>query len=104
MGLIYEALFQNGKKYIGQTTKTLDVRIKQHISKSKNANSHQLFSNAIKKYGKDSIEWTILAKDIDTLIELNNTEQFYISFYNTFHGRGYNMTSGGDGVKAQFYT
>jgi group I intron endonuclease len=89
----------NGKKYIGYTTKTLDERIKSHLSKSKySTNKHYfyLFKNAIRKYGINSFEWDILV-NCSSIDECSNWEKFYIKEFNTISPHGYNLTEGGNG-------
>lgn len=59
-GIVYCALnIVNGKRYIGQTTRDLDKRKKEHISLSKNG-SKFAFHLAINKYGEDVFEWSII--------------------------------------------
>ena len=55
-GFIYCISFPNGKKYIGQTTKLVEERIKEHIIVSK-TDAQYLLSKAIRKYGEISIEY-----------------------------------------------
>jgi group I intron endonuclease len=83
----------NGKVYIGITGKSLHKRIISHKSRAKFGNNY--FHNAIRKYGVDKFEWSVLC-ECSNRQELNKMERVYISNY-----RGsfelYNMTSGGDG-------
>jgi hypothetical protein len=103
-GFIYCISFPNGKKYIGQTTKLVEERIKEHIIVSK-TDAQYLLSKAIRKYGENSIEY----KAIDNACnrdELNQLEIQHIISYNTHYlkGHGYNMTDGGEGVKGYIHT
>jgi len=103
-GFIYCISFPNGKIYIGQTTKLVEKRIKEHIIVSK-TDAQYLLSKAIRKYGENSIEY----KAIDNACnrdELNQLEIQYIIFYNTHYlkGHGYNMTDGGEGVSGYIHT
>ena len=97
MGLIYKATFSNGKSYIGQTTQTLQKRKQQHKDKSKLNNN--AFYHAIKKYGWNDITWEVIEDNIETREQLNEREQYWISFYNTYK-KGYNSTTGGDNFTA----
>lgn len=98
MGLIYQAYFKtNGKSYIGQTSRNnLEDRKKEHLQASKD--KPYLFYNAIRKYGWNDIEWSVLEECNNE--ELNEKEIFYIKKYNTYIGfnncNGYNMTERGD--------
>ena len=91
MGIIYCITNTlNGKKYIGQTTKTLEKRWISHKSESKKHENK--FYRAIRKYGFEY--WT---KEIIEEIEndlLNEREQYWISHFDTMN-IGYNLRSGG---------
>lgn len=81
----------NKKSYIGQS-KHIKLRWRQHIRGLENS----VISVAIKKYGEENFNFEILEQcSID---ELNDREIYYIDKFKTY-GKGYNMTTGGDGVK-----
>lgn len=96
--IIYEAINKiNGKKYIGQTSKKLEERIKGHIKQSKSENIHY-FQRAIRKYGVENFEWRIICQ-CSSLEEANELEMFYIAKHETSNPeKGYNETVGGSGV------
>lgn len=81
----------NGKKYVGQTTKSLEDRFKDHCSKRK---TKMYIQKAILKYGKNNFRIELL-EEVSTIEELNRREQFYISHLNTLEPNGYNLTTGG---------
>jgi len=88
---------ENGKKYIGQTTRELDVRFKEHCGTSKTSVSPKL-KNAIKKYGKDCFVMDPLwESESCSQEELDLKEIELIAQYNTLSPNGYNLTSGGSG-------
>ena len=98
-GIIYRATnLINNKVYIGQTTSTLDQRIKQHYAKR---NDGSYFHNALKKYGVDGFSWEIIdqAENEEELIE---KEIYWIAYYESFidKSKGYNSTSGGETSKS----
>jgi group I intron endonuclease len=96
-GIVYKATNKvNGKMYIGQTTYSLNVRIKEHLRSVRRKKSKYYFHKAIKKYGIDNFDWEIIVK-CNSLEELNRAEIETIKKYNTFGG-GYNLTKGGEGV------
>ena len=66
----------NGKIYIGQTVRTLEERLKEHIRKNKT-----IIDKALNKYGVDNFEIEILHKCND-VNELNEKEIYYINLYN----------------------
>ncbi len=86
----------NHKCYIGQTTRLLYIRIKQHFNHSKDLSSLVLY-RSFKKYGNDNFEWDMICECI-TKKELNEMEFHYIKQYHSHISEyGYNMTWGGDG-------
>lgn len=102
MGLIYMRTSPSGKHYIGQTTKTEEQRWQEHCYEAFNENAHNYNSKlnkAIRKYGPDSFCSTILENCTDE--QMNEKEQYWINFYNSYQ-EGYNSTLGGDG--GQKYT
>ena len=95
--VIYLATNQeNGKVYVGQTTRTLPIRMKQHISRARGGDDH-CFARALLKYGLDGFDWEII-RECDTIEALNKLEQYYISILDsTKKEYGYNRTEGGMG-------
>lgn len=83
----------NGKKYVGQTTKTIIRRWREHNWKSSGCVT--LF-RAIQKYGTDNFTIELL-QECDSMEELNQAEQEWISKLNTMSPNGYNLRPGGDG-------
>lgn len=87
----------NGKIYVGQTIKTLEIRKKEHLNTSKNIKKikNRYFYYALNKYGFDLFEWSIIdtAENQD---ELNNKEKYWINKLYSLVPNGYNMTTGGE--------
>jgi group I intron endonuclease len=82
----------NNKKYIGQS---IDLKKRRSYFRETGIYSGKVFQNAIKKYGVDNFQYTILTHCKKE--ELNYFEKFYISRLKTNDRRyGYNLTSGGD--------
>ncbi len=108
--IIYKATNKiNGKSYIGQTICGLENRKYQHIKSAEyNNNANNIFHNAIKKYGPDAFEWEIVAEGFPYLF-IDTFEKYWINYYDTYNGDGYNMTKGGNkpprlcGEKNGFY-
>ena len=82
----------NGKRYIGQTIYSLEVRIKSHFKCADKGVDRKLY-RAIRKYGKHNFDYFILC-ECSNVQELNIKEAYYIGLYDTFR-HGYNMTKGG---------
>lgn len=91
----------NMKSYIGQTTRSINVRIAEH---KKRAKSHTMDSpflyQDIRNYGFDIFNVYEVEKIVaDTLGELhallNEKEIYYISNYNSIYPNGYNILKGG---------
>lgn len=97
-GLIYMRTSPSGKSYIGQTVQSEEKRWKQHCNNAFNPSSplyNNTLSRAIRKYGKDNFQVTILKNDIPK-VKLNYYEEYYIKLYDTYQN-GYNSSMGGEG-------
>lgn len=93
--IIYSATNKlNGKKYIGQTSQTLNARIRHHLRSAELKRYGTYFHRALLKYGSNSFEWEII--EICNSREANKKEKYYIYKFDTFVN-GYNMTLGGMG-------
>lgn len=101
MGLIYMKISPSGGKYIGQTIQTESKRWIQHVHEASdlsNRNANTILNNAIRKYGANNFQ-TIILEDNLSQDQLNEREQYWIKYYNTFYldnSSGYNMTRGGN--------
>lgn len=99
MSLVYKITNKlNNKSYIGKTGYSFDKRKADHL---KNARKNTGFAihAAIKKYGEENFLWEIIEDNIIDEITLNQKEEYYIAFYESFGPKGYNMTAGGEGQK-----
>ena len=86
----------NNKSYIGQTSKSILERWKQHIydsKKDKHIQNRSLYFD-INKYGPDIFSIIEIEKCLDE--DAYNGEIYWINYYNTFKD-GYNNTYGGEG-------
>ena len=92
-GIIYEIEnIINHKIYIGQTTRTLEERFKEH------RNKNFPIGKAIRKYGEKIFVKVILA-ECETQEQLNELEIYWITKLNCKAPNGYNLTDGGEGSK-----
>ncbi len=89
MGFIYIITSPSGKSYIGQTTRSVEKRIKEHFKCSGHC---ILLENALKKYGDAMITETLF--EIDNSM-LNTYETQLIELYGTLEPYGYNIRTGG---------
>ena len=87
----------NNKIYVGQTTISLEKRIKNHIRESKK-NTNRPFLNSLKKYGIDNFLFEII-DSANNLEELNDKEIYWINKLNSLCPNGYNITGGGQGKR-----
>ena len=101
-GIIYKATcVTNGKSYIGKTIADFEWYKEQHLRAAMGLvdRGTRLFYKAVRKFGPENFEWTILEEAPIEL--LNDLEKHYIEMFKTYIGfedcRGYNMTPGGDG-------
>jgi len=88
----------NEKVYIGYTHKSLEKRMIEHRSCSKNG-SYYLLHKALQKYGEDNFSWEIIFESKDKEHVLGKMESYFIKEHNSYFetGYGYNMTHGGQG-------
>lgn len=86
------------KYYIGQTTRSLNVRVKEHLKQSEKIGKNH-FHNALHKYGIDNFEIKIIhivkkENKNDLINELNRLEILEITNFDSMNN-GYNSNSGG---------
>ncbi len=93
MAYIYQATNKvNGKRYIGQTTyDKLSKRINTHWHYAKTSGSNLPFPNALRKYGRENFNWSIL-EECDKEVR-GEREVYWIDKVKP----EYNATKGGDG-------
>lgn len=96
MNLIYMYTSPSGKTYIGKTLEHREARRKYEHAYTASKGSKTGFHNAIRKYGIDSFDYTVLMRGIPDAI-INGLEIIYISL----HSPEYNITTGGDGVDSE---
>jgi len=85
----------NGLKYVGQTIRTLDRRISDHISYITNPKYTKPFHKALGEFGKDNFTWEIL-ETCHTSEELKEKEIHWIEFHKSNNPKfGYNQNKGG---------
>ncbi len=84
----------NGKSYIGMTSRTLESRFNSHLSAVRQGSKFR-FHSAIRKYGIDCWDKTILAENNDIAI-IRSIEEQKIKEYKTMEF-GYNAKLGGCG-------
>lgn len=98
MGFIYKITnLINNKIYIGQTSRTVDIRWQEHQrnmydDKYKNITLYKAFN----KYGINNFDIKII-EEVDNSL-LNEREEYWIRTYNSYKN-GYNSTIGGNGQK-----
>lgn len=90
----------NNKSYVGKTTFSLEVRWNKHLQNYNNSNSHcynYYLYRAMRKYKINNFKIELI-EEINNDSLLNEREQYWIKFYDTFKN-GYNMTLGGEGQR-----
>ena len=93
--IVYKAVNKlNGRIYVGQTAKPLEVRVYEHYKSSKKPKS--IFHKALSKYGVLGFDWIILQDCIEDKAELDRLEIYYQKQYNAVDD-GYNMVYMGGG-------
>lgn len=88
----------NGKIYIGQTCRSIEVRMNQHRKRAMSINQpNQAIHRAMKKYGMHNFTHKVLCYCYSKH-DADKTERELIVSHNSMVGSGgYNMTSGGEG-------
>lgn len=94
MAIIYKVINEiDNKIYIGQTKTKLNQRKISHKWRMKEGvKTH--FYNALRKYGWNNFQWSVLCEEEYDKKRINKLEKYYIYFYDSFNN-GYNMTIGG---------
>ena len=99
-GIIYTVTNKETKMvYVGLTTKSLEVRKKDHNKKSKKGKSYA-FQQAIATYGPEAFKWEKV-DTATTIDELAEKEKAYILKHNSQED-GYNLSVGGDVQKSVY--
>lgn len=86
----------NGKSYIGQSIH-IERRWEEHCRPSTNS----MIANAIKKYGKENFQFTILTEC--NIEDLNRLESYWINKENTITPYGYNVALDTESTHTTFY-
>jgi group I intron endonuclease len=87
----------NGKVYVGQTRKSVDVRWRLHIKAATSGSPFPIHS-AIRKYGMECFG-VYLVSDATSQEDLDLMEDYFISRYGSLAPNGYNRCRGGLGFK-----
>lgn len=88
------------KVYIGYT-ENFNSRMRQHKRKaSKELNEKSKLYSAMKKYGIENFEFTIIYQSKDRDYCKLVMENYFICMYDSYN-TGYNMTLGGEGVDSE---
>lgn len=83
----------NGKVYIGQTTRSLDTRIREHFRQKKSP-----ISKALRSVGLNGFTATVI-DHAHSHEELDEKERFWIKYYDSLVPNGYNICTGGEGAR-----
>lgn len=95
-GYIYSARCkESGKVYVGQTTSTVNRRLRGHMYQVQRG-SEMPFHRALRKYGLDGFEISTV-EECFSIEALNLAEKNWIEKLSAFGPLGYNCTTGGEG-------
>lgn len=93
MALVYKITNKvNGKIYIGETTRTLEQRWKEHCEQANNYEYGSLLHAAIRKYGEDNFTKEIIEDNIPDDIIFEVETSYIIDYNSNDHSIGYNNT------------
>lgn len=99
IGYVYEFYCKvSHKYYIGQTMRTMNVRVREHLKKATKVSQNH-FHNALHKYGIENFEINVLhsvekESRSELVEELNRLEMLEIETHDSLEN-GYNSNSGG---------
>lgn len=93
IGIYKITKINNGKSYIGQSN-DIKRRFDEHIQKDNLA-----IDKAITKYGAAAFKFEIIEEC--TLDQLDEKEIYWIAYYNTYKGIGYNCNPGGGNSRGE---
>jgi group I intron endonuclease len=91
----------SGKHYVGVSSKGMNSRWAAHVRAAK-AGSTLRFHHAIRKYGPEAFVHEVLER-LTTSAGARRAEQLWIRELSSF-GRGYNATTGGEGLQGFSHT
>ena len=90
----------NNKKYVGQTI-NFKKRKRVHLLHLKNNDHHNKhLQNSYNKYGIENFNIKIIENNIKRK-NLDEKEVYWINYYNTYNGDGYNLTPGGKVLRGE---
>lgn len=92
MHTLYKLVFASGKAYIGQTIRTMNVRIAQHRQSARNGSLLPVHC-AWRKHGEPVVS---VVAEFETQAELHAAEKASIIAVGTLAPHGYNVSYGGD--------
>ena len=93
---------QNGKKYVGKTSKTVEARFRQHVNEAR-ARAQTPFHKAINKYGAENFSVCEVENGL-TAEQAEKRESFWIKELDSYGSAGYNCTLGGEGASGYRWT
>lgn len=96
MYYVYKATNRvNGKCYIGITSREIDCRWREHLSRSRNNDRNSRLYAAMRKYGSEAFVVEVLDQS-DTEESIRELERKYIASCDSYNN-GYNCNLGGEG-------
>ncbi len=91
---IYKITHQESDRvYIGQTKNTVVKRWKEHVREAQRGCNYHIHS-ALRKYGADAFSVKTMGS-FTSWEAIDLAEKFWIAYYNSCHGPGFNETTGG---------
>lgn len=85
----------NDKVYVGQTSRSVEERFKEHKWDSRNIHHPSQLHKAIKELGME--HFSVVTLEEVELEQLDDREKYWIKEYDSIN-KGYNMTLGGQGI------
>jgi group I intron endonuclease len=82
-----------GLAYVGQTRLSVKDRWRQHVKHAREGRPYALHS-AIREHGPEAF-WCVALVTTSGRLDLDAWERFFVSFFGTASGSGYNLQPGG---------
>ena len=86
----------NGMCYVGQTSRPILVRVKEHLRHCRRQDRRKgVFHKALLKHGQEAFEWEILGR-ASGREQLDELERAWVAALNCVTPNGYNLETGGN--------
>lgn len=90
--IVYKYTSPSGKVYVGQTCRESLRKLQHRNCAERGVNT--AFYRAVRKYGFSALTYEVIVADVPDYM-IDAFERYWINYYNSCHGKGYNSDDGG---------